>query len=109
MSVHALVDEDRFMSAVPASLLRKLGISASRQQNLRFPDGSVKRMDIGEALVRVEGQEAPTQIVFNDEGTQPILGRLTISGLLMTVDRINERLVPIEFIPAHEHFDIIDT
>jgi len=53
-------------------------------------------MDMGETKVRVEGMETTTWVLFGDEGTTPLLGAMTLEGLLLGVDPFNERLVPVE-------------
>ena len=98
--VDALVDETKFMSVVPSSVLHKLGVMPARQQNFRFPDGIVRRMNIGQVRVRIDDREATTQVMFGEEDAQPLLGRLTLGGLLLVIDPIDKQLVPMDFIPA---------
>ena len=52
-------------------------------------------MDVGYAWVRFEGQEIITQVLFNDEGTPPLLGAMALEGAYMGVDPIAQRLIPV--------------
>ena len=88
------------MSVLPSSVLHKLGVMPAKQQNFRFPDGIVRRMNIGQVCIRIDDREATTQVMFGQEEAQPLLGRLTLSGLLLVVDPIEKRLAPMDFIPA---------
>ena len=100
LAIDALVDEDKFMSVLPSSMLRELDVKPTRQQNFRFPDGIVRRMNIGQVRVQIDDHEATTQVIFGSEDTQPLLGRLTLGGLLLVVDPTDKRLAPMDFIPA---------
>ena len=93
-SVNAMVDTGAFLSSAPASVLRDLGVLPIRSQNFRFADGSTKQMQVGEARIRIDGREATTQVVFNDEDTHPLLGALALEELFLVVDPITRRLVP---------------
>ena len=48
-------------------------------------------MDVG-YWVRFEGQEIITQVLFNDEGTPPLLGAMALEGAYMGVDPIAQRI-----------------
>ena len=100
LTVDVIVNEDRFMSVLPSSMLSELGVMPTRQQKFRFADETARRLDIGEVRIRIDDREATTQVIFGAEDTQPLLGRLTLGGLLLVVDPIGKRLAPMDFIPA---------
>ena len=95
-SIDAMVDTGAFLSSAPASVLRELGVAPVRRQGFRFADGSSKQMDVGEVRIRIDGREATTQVVFNNEDTQPLLGALALEELFLVVDPITKRLVPMD-------------
>ncbi len=92
----ALVDTGASITAVPGSLLHELGISPIFKQSFRFAQGDVKEMDVGQAWIRVEDKEVVTLLLFNDEGTQPLLGALALEGVFLGVDPHGKRLIPVE-------------
>ena len=94
--IQAMIDTGAFLSSAPASILRDLGISPIRRQGFRFADGSTKQMEVGEVRIRIDGREATTQVVFNDEDTHPLLGTLALEELFLVVDPIARRLVPMD-------------
>ena len=101
ISLDALVDTGAYFCAVPASVLHELGVSPLRQRPIRLADGSIRRVDLAEARVGINGDEVTTQVMFNEEGTQPLLGALVLEELMLVVDPSEKRLVPME---AIEHW-----
>ena len=95
-SINAMVDTGAFLTSTPSSVLHDLGVSPFRRQGFILADGTSKRMDVGEVLIRIDGREATTQVVFNDEDTQPLLGALALEELFLVVDPISRRLVPMD-------------
>ena len=100
ITLDALVNENRFFSILPLSMLRDLEVTPSGQQNIRFADGVVRSMNIGLVRVQIDDREAPTQVMFGEEDAQPLLGRLTLNGLMLVVDPVEERLAPMDIINA---------
>ena len=53
-------------------------------------------MEVGQTWIRVEDKEVVTLVLFNDEGTQPLLGALALEGVFLGVDSHAKRLIPVE-------------
>ena len=83
------------ITSAPASVLSELGVEPATRQLFQFAQGETMLMDIGYARVRFEGREIIMQVLFNDEGTQPLLGAMALEGAYMGVDPIRKRLVPV--------------
>ncbi len=94
-SVAALVDTGASITSAPASVLRELGVEPAAKQQFQFAQGETRTMDIGYARVRFEGREIITQVLFNDEGTHPLLGAMALEGAYLGVDPVGKRLVPV--------------
>jgi clan AA aspartic protease len=94
-TLDALVDTGAFVTAAPASVLRELGVQPSMRRSFESAHGEVREMDVGQTWVRVQGEEVITLILFNDEGTMPLLGALTLETLFMGVDPARQRLVSV--------------
>lgn len=92
----ALVDTGASITSVPSSILRELDVRPLVQEQFRFAQGEPRTMDVGQTWVRVEGRERITLIVFNEEGTTPLLGALALEAAFMAVDPIAQKLVPVE-------------
>ncbi len=94
-ALEALVDTGATNTVLLAALLRKLGIEPHTRSTFQFADGSQLELDVGRAWVRVDGQREFTQVVFGAEGTDPILGAITLEEMGLAVDPVARRLVPV--------------
>jgi aspartyl protease family protein len=94
--VEALADTGSTFTCVPRALLQDLGVRPLRRQRFRLANGGVTENDVGRAMVRVEGLEGVTPVVFNEPGEPILLGAVTLEELLLGVDPVGQRLVPVE-------------
>lgn len=92
----ALVDTGASVTSVPGSILRELGVTPVSSRGFRFAQGERRRMDMGRTWISVEGREEVTLVVFNDEGTLPLLGALALEALFLGVDPVRQQLVPVD-------------
>ena len=95
-TLNALVDTGATITAVPASILRDLGVEPSMRRRFQSAHGESREMDIGHAWVRVDGEETLTPVLFNDEGSTPLLGAVALESVFMMVDPVDQKLVPRE-------------
>ena len=100
-SLDALVDMAAYLCAVPASVPQEMGVSPFRQRQDRLAENTIRRVVLAEGRAGVNGDEATTQVIFNGDGTQPLLGALVLEELKPVVDPSEIRLVPEE---AIEHW-----
>lgn len=94
--VEAFVDTGATFTVIPIALLRRLGISSHRTTRFRLADGNTLDRDIGEARVRLDGQEMTTTVVFGNDDQPAILGAVTLETALLAVDPVGKRLIPTE-------------
>ena len=101
--INALVDTGATLTSAPTSMLRRLGVIPTRKGTFEFADGRQAQLDIGDTKVKVQGEEITTSILFGEEGSTPLLGAMTLEGLLLGVDPFNRRLVTItgKLMPLH--------
>ena len=100
----ATVDTASFVSSVPGSVLRDLGVSPVMEMPFQLADGTVRVMDVAYTWIRVDGREVMTNIAFNDEYTSPLLGSLALETLMLSVDPSGGRLIPWHFIRDYSRF-----
>ena len=93
--VDALVDTGATTTMMPASILRGLGIAPAMSRTFEYADGNRVNLDMGEARIRVAGQETPTWVIFGAEDGGALLGALTLEETFLAVDPYNERLIPV--------------
>ena len=89
-----LVDTGREYTWVPRRVLEELGIRAQRKQAFEVADGRRIERDIGYALVRAGGTEAPDLVVFAEPGDMTLLGAHSLEGLNLKIDPVRKELVP---------------
>ena len=99
MELSATVDTGAFLISMPGSLLRSTGVAPSFTENVRMADGRTRTLDIGHVLLKLNGREVATYVAFNDDYTTPLLGSLALDTLRMSVDPVDQRLVPLDSIP----------
>lgn len=90
----ALVDTGSEYTWVPRDVLQSLGIEPQRKQAFIVAHGRRIERDIGYALVRAAGTEAPDLVVFAEPGDLILLGTRSLEGLNLKVDPLRKALVP---------------
>ena len=89
-----LVDTGSEYTWIPRVVLEGLGIVVERQQGFIVADGRRVDRDIGYALVRAGGSEAPDLVVFGEPGDMSLLGARALEGLNVKIDPVRKVLVP---------------
>src|SRR5881392_2260605 len=89
-----LVDTGSEFTWIPRGVLEELGIRAQRKQAFEVADGRRIERDIGYALVRAGGTEAPDLVVFAEPGDMTLLGAHSLEGLNVKIDPVRRQLVP---------------
>ena len=92
--LEAIVDTGAAYTALPARLLRELGVTPKARRRFLLADGRRVEMDYGEARVTIDGDDVITLIIFGEDDTLVILGAYTLEGLGLAVDPVEQRLVP---------------
>ena len=90
------VDTGSTFTAVPRTLLEKLGVPVRRTAQSRMADGRTVPVDIGWTVIRLEDQLFATQVTFAEEGEPPLLGVVTLEDALLAVDPVGQRLIPVD-------------
>lgn len=89
-----LVDPGSEYTWVPRAVLEALGIAPQRKQGFIVADGRRVDRDIGYALVRAGGSEAPDLVVFAEPGDMTLLGAHALEGMNVKIDPVRKALVP---------------
>ena len=99
LDLSVTVDTGAFMTFVPGSLLRNLGLTADFTESFTTSNGGTRRADVAQTWIRANGREAITLIAFDDYEADPVMGRLAVNSLLLTADPVARKLVPMTNIP----------
>ena len=95
-TMEALVDTGATYTLAPASILRQLGVEPIDRITFIIADGSRMQQEIGEAVIRLDGRQRTTLVVFGDEGANTLLGAYTLEAFSLGVDPRNRRLIPVD-------------
>ena len=95
--VEALVDTGATFTILPSPILDSLGVEPQRSGSFELADGSFRDYRIGETILRVEGEEVSSVVVFGDEDMGPILGAVTLEILGLGVDPVSQRLIRVPY------------
>ena len=93
--MEALVDTGATATMVAASVLERLGITPTKRQIFEYANGVQTELDMAPIVVRIQGDETPTWVIFGEEGASPILGAHALEGLFLGVDPFGQRLIPV--------------
>ena len=93
-TVDVIVDTGSTFSQVPGELLHRLGVPVQRTLESELADGSVETVQVGETLIRLEGQQITTPVIFAREGEPNLLGVVALETALLVVDPVRRQLYP---------------
>ena len=93
-TVNAFVDTGSSLTAIPAPILLRLGVTPHRKNIFDLADGREIERDVGRAWLRIGQQSEITLVMFADAATEPLLGAISLQELGLAVDSPTERLIP---------------
>jgi len=93
--VEALVDTGSSDTAIPEDVLKGLGINPTGTRQFRLADESLVTYPIGQARVRLRGQELVVLVAFTPKGTMPLLGATTLETFGLGVDPVGRELMEV--------------
>ncbi len=94
-TVEALVNTGSSDTAIPENVLRELGVVPTGQRRFRLADESLVTYAVGQARVRLLGQDLVVLVVFTPEGTMPLLGAATQETFGLAADPVGRELVEV--------------
>ena len=95
VDVDALVGTCATYLSIPESILSGLGIPKLERRPFELADESIVEYAIGNALVRLNGEELAVVVVFAPEDSSALLGATTLELFSLGVDPVGQRLAPV--------------
>ncbi len=95
VAIDAVVDTGAAYTWIPRQTLTQLGVVPRGTRRFLLADGRVVERPIAIVAARLDGQTQPTVYVVGDEGSQALLGAVTLEEFGLAADPVNRRLVPI--------------
>lgn len=94
--VEALVDAQVTNSVLPREMLQRLGVKPYAKFVYRLADSRRLELEVGRTWVRWDGRQEFTQVVFGPEGSEPILGAITLEEMGLAVDPVSKQLYQVD-------------
>ena len=79
---------------VPRAMLDRLGVPVERSLPSETADGRIVPVDVGKTIIRLQGLEFHTQVIFAEPDEPSLLGTLTLEEAALALDPVAERLIP---------------
>ena len=94
--IEALVDTGAVFTTIPAPVLERLGIKPFDTIPVRFANGEVEQWPLGQVEAELDGRRRPILCLFGSADAPPLIGAHTLEAFLLTVDPLEQKLVPKE-------------
>ena len=89
-----IVDTGSTYTAIPRATLERLGVPIQRSMPSKTADGWIVPVDVGETMVRLEGLQFHTPVIFAEDHEPTLLGVVTLEEAGLAVDPVEGRLIP---------------
>ena len=92
-TVDALVDTGASYSMFPRRMLERLGIEKRFILPFEQADSSVIQLDIGSALLVINGDESHMRVIFGEDNVSSLIGSNALQEFLLLIDPVGEQLI----------------
>src|SRR5207249_11556719 len=93
--IEVLVDTGATYSWVPRDVLERLAVVPEDEWPFVLADGREVRYPVAWINIRLGARAQPTIVVFGEQGSEPILGVVTLEEFRLAVDPVNHRLISV--------------
>lgn len=87
-----LIDSGAHYTVLPASMVKKLGLKPSFEQEFSLADGRIMKRAIAGAIVRLEGRELPAPVVLGEKDDSALLGVTTLESFGLMLDPFKRQI-----------------
>ena len=94
MDLSLLVDTGATFVVLPEAIADRLEVRPARVCPVRVAGGRIENWSLGEVRLELNGVEIPTTCLIAADGPA-LLGAVALESLLLAVDAVNQRLVPV--------------
>ena len=95
IEVEALVDTGATYTALPSDMLTRLGVAQEGMRRFELADNQIVEYPVGQARIRLEGNDLILLVVFAPNDTAPLLGATTLEMFGLGVDPVGLKLIPV--------------
>ena len=95
-TVEALVNTGATFTSMPSPILERLGVAPVRRIRLGLANSEIVERSMGEVLAQLDGEKSTIWCVFSPPSAPALIGAHTLEAFLLSVDLVEQRLVPKE-------------
>ena len=92
--LNGLVETGASYTIIPASILEDMGVEPARLVRVRYADGSLQELRLGEVRMELEGMTSTVQVLFGSSRDTYLLGAMSLEAFALAADATNRRLIP---------------
>ena len=96
--VKFLIDSGAVYSLVPGKVLDELGIEPYKEMSFTLADGTAMKRKVGSVFFEYEGNEGAAQVIYGEEGDEPLLGATTLKALGLVLNPFTRTLHPMRML-----------
>ena len=93
--VNVRVDAGAMFTTVPGDLLRRLGVPVQETVQSVLADGSLTPIEVADTMIRVEGRQFPSPVIFGKAGEPNLLGFMALKRAKLAVDPVHGWLIAV--------------
>lgn len=90
-----LVDTGATWTWIPEPVLRGIGLTPTFTRRVKLAGGRIVQRNATIALITIGQETLPTLCLFGDEGSEPLLGAVTLEEFGLGVDPVGRTLIPV--------------
>lgn len=93
--IEMVVDTGATYTQIPSSILESIGVTPKFKRRLKLADGRIIERDGTIIDISLNGETMPTPVIFGENGSEPLLGAVTLESFSLAVDPVNKTLIPV--------------
>ncbi|MDF2958173.1 MAG: putative aspartyl protease [Candidatus Alkanophagales archaeon MCA70_species_1] len=95
LEVEAVIDTGATMVVLPRDIVEKLGLRKMREVKVRYANNKVETRPIyGVVNIELKGRSANLDVLVEERGSQPLIGRVLLELLDLIVEPKTRKLIP---------------
>lgn len=95
LNAELVVDTGATYSLLPDEIVRQLELAAPWQRTATLASGEDMAFPMGQALMRLNGEEMSTVFLAGPPGCQGLIGAVTLEQFALAADPVRRQLVPV--------------
>jgi clan AA aspartic protease len=95
LEIEMVVDSGATYTQVSSSLLTRLKIDKKYKRKLKIATGEIIERDAGEINISIKDETLTTLVIFGDEGSESLLGAVSLEQFGLAIDPVNKTLLPV--------------